>query len=259
MKQENLTTEYLCPNKNRIALFEEPDQGAHYYVYSKNTPVSRYTEVIASIQLPTLKQQGTGVRKNAYISIGVAASITPGDSVDLGISRTTKGWHPTYQDSLAENGGTHHYDGVMYDNGVQDEDYSLTAAEEARATRAVILAKPINRTTIHLRVEFRDDNGNRVGKLFDKDIPVVRHQTDWSRYYRFASLCDVHGSDIHDSTYMLNGIFYGLQIFDSNNGEYFPWGIDTDMVEYGWIVGYNRCQVLNKTNDGETFRIDHWA
>lgn len=32
MKQENLTTEYLCPNKNRIALFEEPDQGAHYYV-----------------------------------------------------------------------------------------------------------------------------------------------------------------------------------------------------------------------------------
>lgn len=254
MEKEELIAKCL---KGNAALFEEQGQGAHYYVYSKETPVSRYEEVIASIQLPKLEQQGTGVRKNAYISVGIAASKTGGDGVDLGISRTTKGWHPAYQDSLIQ--ATHHYDGVLYPDGTQHEDYSLTEAEEELATRAVILARPISDTKIRLRVEFRDANGNTVGKLFVKDIPVVPHENDWCRYYRFASLCDVSGSSTTDGTYMTDGIFYGLGIYDNHVGEYLPWGIDTAMVECAWIMGPEKCKVTNKTENGETFSIKYTA
>lgn len=236
---EKATTTKVLKGK---ALFVESNTGSHYYAFSPSLSTSRYKEVMANIVLPTqLELKGTGSQvKYAYISLGIGGPLAAGDAVDLGICNHGSGWYPVYNDVVGKTGK--HY-----------TDYTAPST----ATNAMIVVKPIDSTHVGLYVEFRNAAGATVGKVFNQSIQVTK--TNWSRYYRFASLLDFGSNPMNDSTYMIGGKFTSLQIYDSTAGKYLPWGIYTDYISDAWIVGFNKCQVLDITSTSETFRIDNWA
>lgn len=225
------------------ALFVESNVGAHYYAFSPEVNMSRYTEVMANIVLPTqLELDGTNPTtgdKYAYISLGIAQDAS-GNAVDMGICNHGSGWYPVYNDVVG--GDTIH----------------LTAyTAPSTATNAMIVVKPLTSTTLGFYVEFRNAAGNTVGTVFNQTITVTSHT--WKRYYRFASLVGLNYNSESDSTYMLGGKFTSILMYDSVQGTYVPWGIPTTMTSNAWIAGYNKCQLPQYNSTTESFQIDHWA
>jgi len=232
----------------------EENRGAHYYVYTCEQDVTKHTSIEADIIIPeSIRLIGDDGRpKNAYISLGVLASDNPGDSVDFGISCTdvNKGWHPAYQDVIDNN--CVHLDGLNGRRG-----FNVKTPAKAHVT---VAPNPNDYRKILFEVIFYD-RYNRVLNRFMETITVVPREMGtncWRRYYRFASLLENDSNPMNDSTYMVKGKFANLKINDTS-GSSIPWGIDTTEVQYGWIVGFNKCQILSDDANGETFTIDHWA
>lgn len=240
---EKATTTKVLKGK---ALFVETDTGSHYYAFSPVLSTSRYKEVMANIVLPTqLELKGTGSEvKYAYISLGIGGPLGAGDAVDLGICNHGSGWYPVYND-------------VQKPTEPKGEHFTDYLVKDGVASNAIIVVKPIDSTHVGLYVEFRNAAGATVGKVFDQSIQVTK--TNWSRYYRFASLLGFDDNTMDDSTYMIGGKFTSLQIYDGTARKYLPWGIYTNYISNAWIVGFNKCQVLDITSTSETFRIDNWA
>ncbi len=244
----------MAYNIKGTAIFEEEGHGAHYYAFSDDLYTTTYSEAFANIVLPTTFQNipsdGSAQysRRNGFISLGIYGS---GNGVDLGIVNKGNGWMPCYYDTKAYDIYGNHY-------GAEFSSYMANSS----ATNAIIVAKPINSSTVGLYVQFLDANGNQVVEFSRNNLPVVSRT--WSKYYRFASLVQdlpqTAPDDRTDGTYMLGGSFTNLALYNTTASSYYPWGIWTTspatLIHDAWIMYYPKCQV-STTNNSDSFSIDH--
>lgn len=227
--------------KGNSPSFTEADAGGYYYAFTPSLPIQTYTEAYANIVLPTRLNVTAAIPRNAYISLGLTAEKENG--FDAGLCNKGRGWFPCYYDVYERKGGA--YEAYI---------------SPSNATNAIVIVKPIDKTHVHMYVQFQDANGRNVGSTFDRTFDVKERTAGWRGYYRFASLIPSQKTaspDDSDETYMIGGKFTGLGLY--NGKIYEPWGIPTSRCEIAWAEDFPKAQLLDITTTGEEFRIDHWA
>lgn len=221
-------------------LFHETGAGAHYYAFS--TYSSAYQEAMTNISLPTAFNNANNTRVG-YISLGIYGSQ---HGIDLGIRNLGDGWRPYYYDV----------------NNVFKDYEEYTAPSTAKS--AIITVNPVSTTSVRMYVKFEDANGNTVGNVFDKTIPVSSGNLVTSggniicRFYRFASLVPIGTDNQMDSSYMLNGQFRSCQLYRRSTSSYVSWGITSSTMACAWEVSPERIN-LSYSGTVDIFSIDHWA
>lgn len=224
-------------------VFKDEKKGGYFYAYSNQLSTKTYTEVFANIVLPTQLKLTATMPRNAYLCLGIH-----GDSkgVDIGLGNWGNGWCPFYQDTKDFSYGQLFSDYVAPSN----------------ATNALIVAKPVSNSQVHLYVQFQDANGNNVGKTFDRTLTVGARSGAWNRYYRFASLVPRANNAVSndsDETYMIGAKFTNSGIY--NGSSYSRWGTtgSPSLCEVAWVEGFPKAKLVNNVATGEEVRIDHWA
>ncbi len=162
--------------------------------------------------------------------------------IDLGLQNTGSGWSPCF-----------------YDVGGTFSTFDKYKAPST-ATNAIVVVKPVNTTTVHMYIQFKNSSGANVGSTFDRDIKVSSGNLVSSgnkiscRYYRFASLVPTGSDNQSDGTYMTGGQFTNCQLHNRSN--YVSWGINTDRVTNAWKVSSSKI-TLSYTTYNDTFNIRH--
>ncbi len=246
---------------------QEQNRGSHYYVFSPlystyTTPY--YGEAYTRVQLPTsidrgMDSQGNGLR-NGFISLGIFGSLG-NYGIDMGIQYTEDGWRPYVYDTFKAT------EKNPQETGYYWFDDKFTIPDSKGATEAVMVATPIDTTTVQFYVQFKDANGNEFYSSKDpffKLVPIKANNIATPGgipacfYYRFASLVNIdeNNDNQNDGTKMLGGNFNGLALYNTATRKYEDWGISTNLVEKAWKVT-PECVSVSWTSNSETFNINH--
>lgn len=210
--------------------------GGYYYMYSPVT--SKYRSAYAYIVLPTGFNRAN--HRNAFISLGMKGK----HGIDLGITNQGKGWCPYMSDF---NASPHHTE--IYDDYVAP----------STAKGAIITIKPVNSTTVHLYIQFKDANDENVGKVFDKDIKVTSGNISVSneklsngQFYRFVSFITAGKDNQADGSYLTGGMFKNCQLY--NGTSYVSWGKEDSTVKDCFSVSKSHV-TLSWSGQNDTFNI----
>lgn len=127
------------------------------------------------------------------------------------------------------------------------------------AKGAIITIKPVNSTTVHLYIQFKDANDENVGKVFDKDIKVTSGNISVSneklsngQFYRFVSFITAGTDNQADGSYLTGGMFKNCQLY--NGTSYVRRGKEDSTVKDCFSVSKSHV-TLSWSGQNDTFNI----